>query len=208
MTDGGIPMDAGDDAGVDGGDGDGGMDGGVDGGVDAGPPGDGQLLFTEYVEGSSNNKALEITNVGTGTADLSGCVLNIYTNGATTVFRSDPLSGTLAPGATLSLCNAAAESALLSRCDRGSSAIAFNGNDAMELVCGGASIDVFGSIGPTHAVAAAWGTAPTVTADATLRRKCTVTMGDADGTDAFDPSVEWDGFANNTFDDIGMRVCP
>ncbi|MCA9612483.1 MAG: hypothetical protein KC586_06955, partial [Myxococcales bacterium] len=207
-TDAGVP-DGGVDAGHDAG-GDAGSDAGADSGpvvtVDGGVVGDVSLLFTEYVEGSSNNRALEITNVGTVPVDLTTCVLNIYTNGATTVFRADPLSGFLAPGGTLSLCNAASEPSLVARCDRSSSAMAFNGNDALELVCGGAPVDVFGSIGPAHV--GPWGTPPTTSTDATLRRKCSVRIGDTNGTDAFDPSGEWDGFPLNTYDDVGIRVCP
>ena len=41
-----------------------------------------------------------------------------------------------------------------------------------------------------------WGTGLTSTADNTLRRKATVTAGDPNGADAFDPAAEWDGFAD------------
>ena len=36
-----------------------------------------------------------------------------------------------------------------------------------------------------------WGTDPITTRDHVLRRKCTVTSGDIDGTDSFDPAVEF-----------------
>ena len=49
-----------------------------------------------------------------------------------------------------------------------------------------------------------WGTGLTSTADNTLRRKASVEAGDANGSDAFDPAVEWDGFATDTFDGLGI----
>ena len=46
----------------------------------------------------------------------------------------------------------------------------------------------------------------TSTADNTLRRKATVSAGDTDPADAFDPAAEWDGFANDTFDGFGAHT--
>ncbi len=41
-----------------------------------------ETLFSEYIEGSSNNKALEIRNPSTThSADISGCTLNLFSNG-------------------------------------------------------------------------------------------------------------------------------
>ena len=45
------------------------------------------LFISEYIEGSSNNKAIEIFN-GTGREiDLSVYSLKLYANGATTAFK-------------------------------------------------------------------------------------------------------------------------
>ncbi|MGS0730656.1 hypothetical protein ACVBKF_30935, partial [Shewanella sp. 0m-11] len=48
------------------------------------------LVITEYVEGSSNNKALEISNVGSSSIDLDANTykLNLYFNGKTTVGKT------------------------------------------------------------------------------------------------------------------------
>ncbi len=54
------------------------------------------LFISEYVEGSANNKAIEIFN-GTGQAiDLAGHSLEFYFNGSTTPSVTIPLAGTLA----------------------------------------------------------------------------------------------------------------
>jgi len=40
------------------------------------------LFFSEYIEGSSNNKALEIYNPGSFSVDITGYKIEIYANGA------------------------------------------------------------------------------------------------------------------------------
>ena len=59
-----------------------------------------ELFFSEYIEGSSNNKALEIYN-GTGAPiDLAagGYQVQMYYNGATTAGLTITLTGTVAAG--------------------------------------------------------------------------------------------------------------
>jgi predicted extracellular nuclease len=51
-----------------------------------------------------------------------------------------------------------------------------------------------------------WGTGDTSTQNNTIRRQSTVCRGDTDDSDAFDPTVEWDGFAQNTFDGLGSHA--
>ena len=64
-------------------------------------------------------------------------------------------------------------------------------------------VDVIGQIGSIPVPE--WGTGLTTTADNTLRRKAKrlVSPGDIDGTNVFDPSGEWDGFANDNVADLG-----
>jgi hypothetical protein len=203
-TDAGTP-DAGDDAGeVDGGDVDAGFDGGMDAGTDAGMSGTARLLFTEYVEGSSNNKAIEVTNIGDGASSLVGCELRLFSNGNATPGNTLTLTGELAAGASNVYCQPGYVGA--ASCLATSLAVNFNGDDAFALACMGEVIDVIGQIGVDPGTE--WTGGGLSTANQTLRRKCTITMGDANGSDAFDPSVEWDGFPEDTFDDLGMYICP
>ncbi len=51
-----------------------------------------------------------------------------------------------------------------------------------------------------------WGTGLTSTADNTLRRKQNILQGDTNPNDAFDPSVEWDGYPIDTFDGLGSHT--
>ena len=91
-------------------------------------------------------------------------------------------------------------------CDETTAALNINGDDAVELVCAGQRFDVFGRIGEDPGFG--WIGGGLSTQDQTLRRKCSVTMGDVDGSNPFDPSVEWDGFPTDTFGDLGAYGCP
>src|SRR5690554_4007116 len=69
------------------------------------------LFFSEYVEGSSNNKALEIYN-GTGEEidfTQQQYIVKLYSNGATTAMFTYNLStGSLAPGDVFVIANSLA----------------------------------------------------------------------------------------------------
>jgi predicted extracellular nuclease len=165
------------------------------------------LFFSEYIEGSSNNKALEIFN-GTGsTVDLAdgGYQVRMYFNGSQTAGLTINLTGSVAPGDVFVLAQSAADPAILAQADQTNGAGWFNGNDAVALTKATAElVDVIGQIGFNPGTE--WGSGLTSTADNTLRRKSGISAGDTNGSDAFDPAVEWDGFAMNTFDGLGFHV--
>jgi len=169
----------------------------------------GALFFSEYLEGSSNNKAIEIWNDSATARDLTGCSVRIYSNGGTTASTTLNLTATVAAGDVFVICNAVASIFPTGTCDATSAVAAFNGDDALELVCGTATVDVIGQIGfrPTSPSAWTGGTPLVSTAEMTLRRRCTVTGGDANGADVFDPSIQWRGFAQDAAGDIGTGSC-
>ena len=164
------------------------------------------LLFSEYVEGTGNNKALEIANLGTTTFDLSQCHIDDYANGGTTPMMV-ALTGTLAAGAVFTMCNSGASGFTPSTCtvSNGGAAVSFNGNDAIALVCMGMTVDVIGQIGNDPGTG--WGTTVS-TANQTLRRNCSVTSGDTNGANAFDPAAEWTNAGADVFSGLGTRGCP
>lgn len=171
------------------------------------------LLITEYVEGSSNDKALELTNIGTENADLTTCEIRRWNNGrseadgAPTDTYDFAGVAMLAPGGTFVICHESASGTLMPFCDvQDNGAANFNGDDSLEVYCGGTLVDSFGNQGEDPG--SEWSGGGIGTQDETLRRLCTVTTGDTTVNDAFDPSVEYLGFANNTFDDLGTRSCP
>lgn len=165
-----------------------------------------ELFFSEYIEGTSNNKALEIYN-GTGAAinlSTGGYVIEMYFNGSATAGTTIALTGSVANGDVYVLAQAAANATILAQADQTSSASWYNGDDAVVLRKGGVVIDVIGQIGFDPGTE--WGTGLTSTADNTLRRKASILAGDTNGADAFDPAVEWDGFATDTFGGLGSHL--
>ena len=164
------------------------------------------LFFSEYIEGSSNNKALEIYN-GTGAAvNLATGAYNVqmFFNGSTTAGLTINLTGTVADGDVFVLAQASSVPAILAQADQTNGAGWFNGDDGAVLRKGTAVLDAIGQIGIDPG--SEWGTGLTSTADNTLRRKATVCQGDTNGADAFDPSIEWDGFATDTFGGLGAHA--
>lgn len=163
----------------------------------------GDLFFSEYVEGSSNNKALEIYNPGSSPVDLAaaGYAVKMFFNGGTSAGLTVDLTGTVAAGDVFVLAQASADPAVLAQADQTNGAGWFNGDDTIELVRGADVVDSIGQLGVDPG--SQWGSGDTTTADHTLRRKTTVTTGDADPSDAFDPAAQWDGYPSNTFDGLG-----
>ena len=164
-----------------------------------------ELFFSEYIEGTSNNKALEIYN-GTGAPiDLAA---NNYTvqmcfNGSTTCSLSIPLVGTVAAGDVFVLAQSAASAPILAQADQTNGSGWFNGDDVVVLRKGATLIDVIGQLGFDPGTE--WGTDLTSTADNTLRRQASIEAGDTNPLDVFDPAVEWDGFATDEFTGLGAH---
>ncbi|KGN41802.1 ExeM/NucH family extracellular endonuclease [Knoellia aerolata] len=165
-----------------------------------------ELIISEYVEGSSNNKAIEIYNPTGAAVDLSagGYSLQQFSNGAPTAGLTINLTGSVAPGDVFVLAHASAGPAVLAVADQTSSAGLFNGDDALTLRHGTAVVDSLGQVGVDPGTE--WGTGLTSTADNTLRRAATVCVGDTVTNDAFDPATQWAGFATDTFDGLGAHV--
>jgi hypothetical protein len=156
-------------------------------------------FFSEYVEGSGSFKAIEI--FAPEALSLEGCELQTYFNG-----KSEParlaLHGRMEAGSTYVLCSAALATAEPQRCQR-STALTFNGNDALALSCRGTLADVFGRIGEDPG--SGWGDG--VTANHTLRRSCQVTGGRTTPEAPFTPAEEWTVLPEDAFDDLGRHSC-
>jgi hypothetical protein len=164
------------------------------------------LLISEYVEGSSNNKALELYN-GTGSAiDLAAghYFIEMYFNGENTPNINTSLTGVVANGDVFVLVHAEATPALLGLADQIENGSWFNGNDTIVLKKDTLILDVIGQIGVDPGTE--WGNGVISTQNNTLRRQLTICTGDNDPTDNFDPAIQWDGFAIDTFDDLGTHV--
>ena len=161
-----------------------------------------ELFLSEYIEGSSNNKALEIANLTDASVDLSDYQIKMYFNGNTSAGLTISLSGVVASGDVHVLAHARAAAEILSVADQTQGSGWFNGDDAIELLKDGVVIDSIGQVG--FDPGSQWGSGDQSTKDNTLRRISRIQSGDSNSSDSFDPADEWDGFPQNTFDGLGF----
>ncbi len=164
----------------------------------------GELYFSEYVEGSSNNKALEIYNGIGASVDLAtaGYSVEIYFNANSTPGTTINLTGSVANGDVYVVADDGATGTILGQADQLSGDPFFNGNDAVVLKKNGVVVDSIGKIAEN----VEWGSGNASTQDNTMRRKSSVVSGDTDPNDAYDPTIEWDGFPQNTFGGLGSHT--
>lgn len=158
------------------------------------------LIISEYVEGSGNNKALEFLNTGSQTLDLASWELQIYFNGSTSAGLSLKLEGSVAPGANHVLAHIQADPAVLAVADQTTGAGLFNGDDAIVLLSGGVPRDSIGQVGVDPG--SYWGSENIRTQDRTLRRRPDA-LPDTDAADSYDPASAFEGFPLNTFAGLG-----
>lgn len=151
------------------------------------------LLITEYVEGSSYNKALEITNTGDSVENLDGTDVAVYFNGASTTTTHIALSGTLAAGASLVLAHTSADDSI--QADIRSGSVNFNGDDAVALERDGQVLDLIGIIGVDPG--SEYTQDGKSTKDMTLRR---IPGSSPSTTFDFD---QWQAFAKDSFAGLG-----
>ena len=159
------------------------------------------LYFSEYIEGSSNNKALEIYNSSTNDIALSGHKVEMYFNGSNSAGLTINLTGNIPANGVFVLAHGSANASILALANQTNSSGWFNGDDAIVLKNGNTILDSIGQVGVDPG--SEWGTGFTSTADNTLRRKTSITTGDAIINNSFDPALEWEGFAQDTFDHLG-----
>jgi hypothetical protein len=163
------------------------------------------LIISEYVEGSENNKAIELFNGTNSGVDLSNYSIKLFANGASTATSTLALSSTLAKGNTYVIVHASADTTLKAKANLTNlTIIQFNGDDALGLYNGSNLIDAFGRIGSDPGTQ--WGSGSVVTLDKTLVRKSSIISGDTNGSDAFDPSAEWDAYDVDTFSYLGSHA--
>jgi len=164
----------------------------------------GDLIISEYIEGSSNNKAIEIYN-GTGqTINLSGYSIKLYSNGAATPGATLNLTGSLVHNDVYVIANSAANSSILAVSDITSGVTSFNGDDTLVLSFNTTVIDCFGQL--EYDPGTAWTNGAVTTVDKTLVRKATIKTGDSTTSNTFDPAAEWDVYPVDTTTYLGSHT--
>ncbi|HMQ90372.1 MAG TPA: lamin tail domain-containing protein [Flavilitoribacter sp.] len=158
----------------------------------------GALFFSEYIEGSGNNKCVEIYNPTGSDIDLASgeYQIKMYFNGSASAGLTINLTGVIPSGGTYVVCNTGSTADFTSHADQLAGGGWFNGNDAIELSNAEGVLDVIGQIGNSDNFGP----------DVTLRRNYSVQKGDNDGSDAFTPAAEWTSFAINTAWGLGYHA--
>ncbi|MCD4818103.1 MAG: choice-of-anchor J domain-containing protein [Candidatus Cloacimonetes bacterium] len=165
------------------------------------------LFFSEYIEGSSNNKAIEIFNGTGGSVDISDYTVKRANNGGDWGFE-EQLSGDLANGDVFVIANDSAVPEILDIADITSQLTWYNGDDVLALYHNDTLIDIIGVYQEDPGTA--WPVAGVAdgTKEHTLVRKSTVTEGSLDwiasaGTDA--DNSEWIVYDQDTFEFLGAH---
>jgi endonuclease I len=155
------------------------------------------LLFSEYIEGSGNNKALEIANNTGSSVSLSAYTVKKQTNGAGAWSTGLALSGTLTTGSKFVIVNSSISSACYStsaaNISTSGTELMFNGNDAVGLFKNGVLIDIIGTFN---------GGTANFAVDVTLRRKSTVTS----PSTTFNLSSQWDSYTTDTCNNLASKI--
>ena len=167
------------------------------------------LFISEYVEGSSFNKVIEIYNPTTGTILLDGYQLLLYSNGATVPSFNFKLHGPLESHGVYLVSHPQADSLLvLPFVDTTGLVCNWNGDDAIALVNNntGDTLDILGEIGIDPG--ASW----TVPGGSTVDHSLVRIIDTQEGTiDWLTGSEQWVSFDQNDFSHLGTHTildCP
>ena len=150
------------------------------------------IFFSEYIEGSSNNKVLEIANFTGATVNMSIYTLKLSSNGnaSWSTTYTFPPSTSINNGDVYVIANGGS-TVCTSEYDNLNNAItSFNGNDAIGLFKNDVLIDILGDFNSSSDYAQ----------NTTLVRKPEVDR----PTITFDIN-EWNSFGSNNCDDLGQH---
>jgi hypothetical protein len=162
-------------------------------------------FFSEYIKGSSNNKALEIYNPADAAIDLTAGAYNIqmFFNGSATAGATINLTGTIPARGVYVVAYSGASAGILAKANQLNGSSFYNGDDAIVLRQGTTILDRIGQVGFDPGTE--WGSGLESTADNTLVRKPNIVTGDTGTLAVFDPAIQWTGYATDTFSYLGTH---
>jgi hypothetical protein len=176
------------------------------------------LYFSEYGEGSSNNKYLELYNPGLELVSLEGMALAHTVNAPTTIGEYEtwvefPINAVIGPGDVFLIAHTQAVPALLNAANFIYGNLS-NGDDGFALVVGSPTdYEILDMIGDWNGdPGSGWDVAGTASATAnhTLIRKPSVTSGNAGGWDdsagTNEDDSEWIVWGSDDWTDVGLHT--
>ncbi|QQR98484.1 MAG: lamin tail domain-containing protein [Sphingobacteriales bacterium] len=137
-----------------------------------------ELFISEYIEGLSFDKAIEIYNPTANPISLTNYYIRIYSNGSAASSYSANLAGTIPAYGTWVAANSSASAEILAIANQTfpQASFSFDGNDAIALEYNTTKLDIFGRIGENPS-GGKWVSGTIETAEQTLVRKPTVQLG-------------------------------
>ncbi len=172
------------------------------------PAGTSDLFFSEYGEGSSNNKWIEIYNPTAAAINLKDYSIRMFNNGSADAHETNKVDWTedtmIAAGGTYVIYNAGVDDAVKNKGQLSSTVTYYNGDDAVALYKGSDIIDLIGVIGTDPG--SEWkGTdstgATASTKEMTLVRIASVKCGNTTFTWS-----EWTAYDQDTFTYVGAHT--
>lgn len=160
------------------------------------------LFISEYIEGSSSNKAIELFNPTLSELDLKNYKIELYNNGTVTPTMTFFPKGKIPSGETFVVAHPNSNTALLAKSDT-VFGFNFNGNDAVVLVDSHFSdtLDIIGVIGESPANFWSLSNGGS-TQNYTLIRKSDV----AEGGLWSNSSTTWDTLLVDDFTNVGTHT--
>lgn len=161
------------------------------------------LFFSEYIEGSSSNKALEIYNPMDTMVDLTNYVIYRFNNGSLTATDSLFPQGSIASDSVFVIGNPSGNPAIMAQTDTTHTITFYNGDDALLLInmTTGDTLDAIGEVGVDPG--SGWTVGAGATNNFTLVRMIGIQQGETDWTIG---STQWDVFPIDMTDSLGMHT--
>jgi hypothetical protein len=160
-----------------------------------------EIFFSEYAEGSSNNKYIEIFNPTKSAVDLSDYSI-IRLNGGSSSPDTFGMNGMLEPSDVYIIANSSADTTILKLADTTGSATFYNGDDALSIYKHSTMtiVDVFGVPGTDPG--SEWTVGSGTTKEHTLVRMSSVSAGQTDWSIG---AKEWDVYSQNEWSYAGSH---
>ncbi len=163
-------------------------------------PGCSDLFFGQYVEGTGNNRAIQVYNPTSVPIDLSVYSVLISFAGGSSMAQYN-LSGTIAPLGVYILANPGANAGITSLANATWSFLSFDGTDAVALLHLTDTIDVIGQL-HTNPGGSGWAVTGGSTVQHTLIRNYYDHAGDSSWTNA---ASSWNAFPVDMIDSLGFH---